>query len=296
MKKGFIYVGDDEQVEVSKKEMELMNKIKESKLSNDEVQKVLKNLKNINPQKYNTKKIDFGDKEVLFGVFSDAHMGHQDYRPDVFRKMLRDGKKQGVDFWLNAGDTIEGMSNREGHIYQLSHLGATAQFKYFQDEFKKFDKPVHSIEAQDSHGGWMHSKSNMGLDIGAELESKNENYDFIGYDEQDIKLDNGLKIRLRHPGGGTAYAISYKLQKYIESIGGGDKPNILFQGHFHKADYLFYRNIHGFDAGTLCDQTPFMKKIGTPAHVGYWIIKARQHKFKSKGVERVVSQFTPFYD
>lgn len=262
----------------------------------DETEKILKNFKQINPQKYQTKQIDFGEKEVLFGVFSDAHMGHKCYRPDVFRKMIKDGKKQGVEFYLNVGDTLEGMSGRDGHIYELTHLGASEQMNYFKEEFKKFDRPVYSIEADSSHGGWFKSKGNTGLDIGEELEARCEHYDFLGYDEQDLNLDNGLKIRLRHPGGGTAYALSYKMQKYIESIGGGDKPNILFQGHFHKAEYIFYRNIHGFDAGTLADQTPFMKKIGTPAHVGYWIIKAKQHKFKSKGVERVTSQFIPFYD
>ena len=295
----FTFVGEkgpNKEIELSNLEIELMSSIKKAKLSPEEAGKVLKNLKQIAPKKYTTKKIDFGEKEVLFGGFSDCHMGSMDYRPDVFRKMIKDGKKQGVEFYVNSGDTIEGMSNREGHVFQLTHLGADAQFDYFKDEFKHFNKPVYSLEAQDSHGGWMHSKSNMGLDIGKELELRETNYDFIGYDEQDIKLDNGLKIRLRHPGGGTAYAISYKMQKYIESIGGGDKPNILFQGHFHKMEQLFYRNIHGFDAGCLQNQSPFMKKVGTPAHVGYWIIKARMHKIKSKGVERIISQFIPFYD
>ena len=55
----------------------------------------------------------------------------------------------------------------------------------------------------------------MGLDIGEELERANDHYKFVGFNEQDLELDNGLKIRLRHPGGGTAYAISYKMQKYV---------------------------------------------------------------------------------
>jgi len=270
--------------------------LKRQKIKPSDLERVLKNLKSINPIKYKNIKIDFPDRHVKFGVFSDAHMGHMCYRPDILRKMIKDGKRQGVEFYLNCGDTIEGMSGREGHIYELSKIGASAQLNYFSEQFKNFNKDVFSIEAQNSHGGWFKSKGNMGLDIGEELERKSKHYKFIGYDEQDILLDNGAKIRLRHPGGGTAYAISYKLQKYIEAISGGKKPHILFQGHFHKAEYLFYRNIHGFDAGTLCEQTPFMRKTNTPAHMGYWIVDINMYKQKSKGVERIAMEFVPFYE
>ena len=278
------------------KEDDLLKLINKLNLSPDEVEKVIKNFKQINPQKYQTTKIDFPDNHVKFGVFSDAHMGHSCYRPDIFRKMIKDGKRQSLEFFLNAGDTIEGMSGRDGHIYELTHLGASQQLDYFEKEFSRLDRQVYSIEAQDSHGGWFKSKGNMGLDIGEELERRCKNYKFIGYDEQDIELDNGCKIRLRHPGGGTAYAISYKIQKYVEAMSGGKKPNLLFDGHFHKAMYMFHRNVHCFESGTLQEQSPFMKKIGTPAHLGYWMVDVNMHKKKGKGVERVTSQFMPFYE
>jgi len=282
--------------ELTRTERELLAELKRRKLSPKEMSMVLTGLKGVNTQKYTPKKIDFPDRHVKFGVFSDCHLGHTCYRPDVLRKMILDGKKQGIEFWFNSGDTIEGMSGRDGHIYELDYLGATAQLEFFQNEFKRFKNTVYSIEAQNSHGGWFKSKGNVGLNIGEELEARSHHYKFIGYDEQDIVLDNGLKVRLRHPGGGTAYALSYKIQKYVEAISGGQKPNMLLQGHFHKAIYLFYRNIHCFDSGCLCDQTPFMKKIGTPAHVGYWIIDVNMYKQKKRGVERVSSQFIPFYE
>jgi hypothetical protein len=232
---------------------------------------------------------------MRFGVFADAHMGHKDYRPDVLRKMVADGKRFGIEFWLNAGDTIEGMSGREGHIYELDYIGYSAQIKFFEEEMKIFKNTVYSIEAQNSHSGWYKNKGNMGLNIGEELAKLSKHYKFIGYDEQDLEFSNGLKIRLRHPGGGTAYALSYKLQKYIESISGGQKPHLLFHGHFHKSLQVFYRNVYGFESGCICDQTPFMKKIGTPAMVGYWLIDVNMHRIKSKGPERVTATFVHFY-
>ena len=276
-------------------EQRLLKELKGKDISPEELKKLLRGLKGVE-NNYKPKKVEFSDKRVKYGVISDMHMGHKDYRPDVLDHAVANFKKEGIEFVVNTGDSIEGMSGRDGHIYELSHIGATPQMNYCVEEFKKLSPwKVYSIEATGSHGGWFGSKGNAGLDIGKELSDKIKNYEFIGYDEQDLKLDNGLKIRLRHPGGGTAYAISHKMQKYIESIGGGDKPNILHQGHFHKAMYMFYRNIHGFDDGTLQNQSPFMKKINTPAHVGYWIIEAYVDK-KKGGVERIKSEFTPFYD
>lgn len=278
-------------------EQRFLEELRKKKIHPREVSKLVDKLRTVNRNKYYPAAIDFPDNHVKFGVFADAHMGHKCYRPDIFEKMIKDGKRQGVEFYLNAGDTIEGMSGRDGHIYELDHIGATDQMDYFKEEFRKVrGKPVYSIEADSSHGGWFKSKGNMGLDIGPELSKRAKNYKFIGYDQQDVELDNGLKIRLRHPGGGTAYAISYKLQKYIESISGGKKPHMLFHGHFHKSMHMFYRNVHGFESGTLCEQTPFMQKIGTPAHLGYWMMDVNMNKDKEKGIERVKAEFVPFYE
>ena len=56
---------------------------------------------------------------------------------------------------------------------------------------------------------------------------------------------------------------------------------------------MFYRNVHFFDAGTLEAQTKFMKKIGTPAMMGYWLMDVRGGK---NGVEAITPTFVPFYE
>ena len=278
---------------VTSEEQQIVDYLKSKGMSLDYVKKTIASLEKGN--KYPKEKdIPISKEHVKFGVISDLHIGHKDYRGDVLRHAAKYFKQEGIDFIVNVGDTIEGMSGRDGHIYELNAIGAKAQLDLFEKEFKVLKNwDVYSIEADASHGGWFSSKNNMGLDVGQEMSLRAPNYKFLGYDEKDLKLSNGLKIRLRHPGGGTAYALSYKLQKYVDGISGGQKPDILLQGHFHKAEYLFYRNIHCFDAGTLQNQSPFMKKIGTPAHIGYWIIDAYVNK---KGVERIKTEFIPFFE
>ena len=53
---------------------------------------------------------------------------------------------------------------------------------------------------------------------------------------QKIMLTPNCRMDLFHPLDGSSYAVSYSGQKYMDSITGGDKPNILFVGHHHKSN------------------------------------------------------------
>jgi len=100
-------------------------------------------------------------------------------------------------------------------------------------------------------------------------------------------------LRLWHPTLGTAYAISYQSQRYIESLPGGSKPNILAIGHFHKAEYLFYRNIHAIQTACTEFQTRFMASKKIAAMMGFWIIEA---EINGDGIVNIVPKFYPDYE
>lgn len=90
------------------------------------------------------------------------------------------------------------------------------------------------------------------------------------------------KIRLTHPSGGTAYALSYRGQKMAEQIQSGKKPDILVIGHFHRMVYFFYRNIHILEPGTFQSQTEYqMRKAINPA-IGGWICEIKEGKGKDR--------------
>jgi len=201
-------------------EEQVFDEIKRLGLSPTEAKKVLGQLQGTNPRKYHGKKINGNSKTSRFGVLSDQHMGHHNYRGDVLRDAANYWSKSGIDFILFPGDTIEGMSNRDGHIYELDYIGVSAQMDFFGKEMEQLkDWNVYAIEAQDSHGGWAHNKANQGLNIGEELERRADNYHFLGYDEQDLMVDN-IALRLRHPGGGTAYALCFDDKTEILSENG----------------------------------------------------------------------------
>ena len=278
------------------KEMKELKKLAEMGLSINELKKFHKKLRQPQQERYKTHKIkvDPNVRKVKIGAFSDAHIGHKNYRADILEYAAHTFEKENVDMILNAGDTLEGTHTiRQGHIWELSEIGWSNQRERMVREFEKFHIPVQSIEASNSHTGWYHTHGNLGVDAGKELDDASDNYEFLGWDEADIVFNN-LVIRLRHPGGGTAYALSYKGQKYLNSISGGQKPHIVLTGHFHKALYMFYRNVHYFDLGTLQDQSDFMRKVGTPAHLGFWVISI---EFTNTGwIQKIIPTLYPFYE
>ena len=272
----------------------ILKYLDKSGLSLDDLKKINKQKGRSEPNLYSSIKLPFNAKRLKYGVVSDTHMGHKNYRPDILTHAAKYMKKQGCEFMLLPGDILEGMSGREGHIYELDKIGATAQLNYAVEQLSQIDMPIYAITATNSHDGWFSNKSNMGFEVGPELERRIKNFHFIGYDEADLVLDNGLKLRMLHPGGGTAYAISYKGQKYLNAVSGGEKPNVMHCGHYHKMIYMNYRNVHYFEAGTLESQTVFMKKMGTPAMLGYTLIDLVYNK-KKKEVERIRPEFVTYY-
>ena len=238
-----------------------------------------------------TKHVPLRGDTVRYTSLGDTHMGHKNYRGDVWNDALQRSADFGSDFIVHAGDVTEGMSGREGHIYELDRLGVSEQTDFAVEEWNKSELPIYFITATNSHDGWSNNKGNQGYDLGPDLARRVELADFCGHDEADLELDNGLVIRLMHPGDGTAYAVSYKGQKYLNACPPEDRPDIIHCGHYHKSLHMFYQGVHYFENGCLEDQTIFMKKKQTPAFVGYWLVEATPKKGDFPDVK---AEFVPF--
>jgi hypothetical protein len=219
-------------------------------------------------------------------------MGEKHFHEDLWRAMLRHFRHENIKNVYCVGDNLEGMSGRPGHIYELAHIGATAQLDYATRMFHLAqDLQFYIIDG--NHDQWFKEKGNIGLVAGAELAKANPNVHFLGEWEAHIQLADNVDMLMFHANDGTAYADSYKLQKLIESLEGGKKPAIILSGHYHKQIAIFRRNVFGFECGTLCGQTRFMRGKKLQAHKGFGIIEVWTG---SRGVERLKHEFVPYYD
>jgi len=135
----------------------------------------------------------------------------------------------------------------------------------------------------DDHEGWYVQRE--GIDVGAYAEHimREAGHDWInlGFMESHILLRNANSgktqtLAVVHPGGGSAYALSYTIQKIVESYEGGEKPAVGLYGHYHKMMAANVRNVWAIQTGCQQDQTPFMRKKRLEAHVGGVLVKLRQ--------------------
>ena len=78
----------------------------------------------------------------------------------------------------------------------------------------------------------------------------------------------------------------------VEAMEPDSKPSILAVGHYHKAEYFFYRNIHCFQTGCFQMQTPFTRGKGISVHLGGWIITVEVDK--NGTVKRIIPEFYLF--
>jgi predicted phosphodiesterase len=231
--------------------------------------------------------INFEGHEVTLGIMSDLHIGSKyTHTRDIFTA-YKEFEKAGVDYIMMPGDITEGMSNRPGHIYELSDIGYHEQKKKAIVLMNEAPCPIYAIDG--NHDRWF-IKSN-GAKIVSDIADAVEHFHFCGHDNATLRIRD-CKIMLWHGEDGASYASSYRPQKIIESIAGGKKPNVILAGHDHKALYLFDRNIHFISSGTMQGQTAWMRGKRLVAYVGFWIVKI---VIDQGEVKKITPTWYPFY-
>lgn len=228
------------------------------------------------------------------GIIADLHIGSLYENNSAFTSFMNICESESVDAILCAGDILDGHNIYKGQEYEQYARGFAAQLKAFDNKVPKTKTNVYFITG--NHDGSF--KKAAGINVGEELTKIRPNWIFCGEDYANVDLATSsgeiYKVQLVHPSGGTAYAISYKTQKIIEAYSGGEKPNCMITGHFHKSEFLpNYRNVQGIQAGTFQRQTPFMQSKALAAHMGGWILEVLFNEDRT--INRFKAEFVVFY-
>lgn len=190
-------------------------------------------------------------------LISDTHLASRYDRLDILRYLYDKADKLGVNYVLHAGDLTDGRSQREEQLYQLREISYTGQRDYVIDKYPKGDIPTYIIAG--NHDLWWVKRN--GADIVKDICNQREDLIYLGSDCEDLKIGK-LRIRMYHGKGGSAYAKSYKMQKYLDTINPDEIPHILQTGHIHQAFYMKQGNTHCFQTSCLQDLTPFERSMG----------------------------------
>lgn len=222
------------------------------------------------------------DGTYLFGFCGDQHLCSKYSRLDVLNDLYDHFAEAGVDRVFNAGNWIDGEARFNKH--DLLVHGMDAQVEYLAEHYPQRPGIVTYSVAGDDHEGWY--AQTMGVDIGRYAERimrerGRTDWKNLGYMEAFTSLvhakhKSASTLLLAHPGGGSAYAVSYTSQKAVEAFEGGEKPAVAIYGHYHKLWFGNLRNVWVCQSGTSQDQTPFMRKKRLEAHVGGGIMRLVQ--------------------
>ena len=198
-------------------------------------------------------------------LISDTHLGSKYDRLDILRYLYAKAEERGIQHVLHSGDFTDGRSNRPEQVYELKEPSFEGQVNYCVEKYPTFSGKTYVI--QGNHDDWWYKSA--GSEIVKSIADKREDIVYLGPDVADLKIGK-LKIRLFHGSGGCAYAKSYKLQKYLDSIPLAERPDILQTGHIHQSFYMKQDKTHCFQTSCLEDQTPYTRSLGLPNDKSVW--------------------------
>ena len=231
-----------------------------------------------------------GTTILKFAIIGDTQLGSKYAQISHLKNFYELCALEGIKDVYHTGDVTDGLKMRSGHEYELYKTSADDMVQDVIENYPRIEGiTTHFITG--NHDASIYKQ--VGYDIGNTISEKRPDMKYLGRDCALIFLTPNCKLELRHPWDGTAYALSYKPQKMIEAMESDSKPNILAIGHYHKAEYMFYRNVHCLQTGCFQGQTPYTRGKGISVHMGGWIVTI--HVDKNGTITRFGSEFIPYY-
>lgn len=210
-------------------------------------------------------KVDSCSTHIPLLLISDTHLCSKYDRLDILRYLYEKAQDRGIRHILHSGDFTDGRSNRPEHIYELREISYEGQVDYCVEKYPKFDGRTYVISG--NHDDWWYKST--GSEIVKAIANRRDDIVYLGSDVADLSIGK-LKIRLFHGKGGLAYAKSYKVQKYLDSIPLDERPDILQTGHIHQSFYMKQDGTHCFQTSCLEDLTPFARSMGMSNDKSVW--------------------------
>lgn len=211
-------------------------------------------------------------KKISQVWLSDSHLCNEAQQLHLLNRIYKEAADKGISTILHFGDVLDGdYHNRPEHQYALFRLGASRQLDYITNYYPKVEG-IDTYFITGTHDQ-THCK-NGGVFIGNAIEEKRPDLHFLGDDKGIYKPEESPKTReeMFHPGGGCSSSLSYKMQKYIDKMEPGNKPNIIGSGHFHQSHMMAYRNVIAFLVPCLTAKTNFAIRQGLENTMGAYFI------------------------
>lgn len=221
-------------------------------------------------------------------LISDTHLASKYDRLDILKYLYAKADEKGIKHILHSGDFTDGRSTRPEQVYELREPSYEGQVDYCVEKYPRFDGKTYVI--QGNHDDWWYKSA--GSEIVKSIAKQRDDIVYLGADVADMRIGN-LKVRMFHGKGGGAYAKSYSVQKYLDTIPMEERPDILQTGHTHQSFYMKQDNTHCFQTACLEDLTPFCRAMGFANDKSVWWVDI---DFDDKGNVHSISPTLETFD
>ena len=229
------------------------------------------------------------NKIIKFGVCSDPHLLSKHQQLTLLRQFYAYAKKSGCTFMLNSGDISEGNGRHyPGQIQELFLHTFSEQKEYIIKNYPN-DIPTYLISGDHDLDFY---KLGAG-DLMEEVCKEREDLSYLGQHAAYLNITPKINVYLVHPSGGSAYALSHKPQKFIESFSAPETPSIMIVGHYHRAGFFSYKGVYTFLAGCFQGQTNYMTRKALSPAIGGWIVTI--HLGLNGKIAKILPEWVPFY-
>jgi predicted phosphodiesterase len=212
----------------------------------------------------------FDHFSFMFGVLSDSHLGSKKERLDALHFAYDVLQAEGVEQVYHCGDITEGAGVYRGQELEVHKYGQEEQIQYTIDEYPKREgMTTHFITG--NHDLRIYEMG--GADPGVQIARQRDDMNYLGQAYARLRFPQGARVDLLHPGGGVAYALSYKSQRYINNLAPMDVPEMMFWGHYHTSFYMHYRDVHFLQAGCFKDAGIWERRLGLNPDVAGWLVQ-----------------------
>lgn len=231
----------------------------------------------------NVEKVErISNKHIIFGVASDIHFGSTHCQITALNKFSEHCKSRGVKHIFCPGDIVSGYKVYPGHEHDV----------YAYTSKEQEDSVICNLPTGfdwymlgGNHDYSFISKGG-GHNVIRAIANERKDVHYVGFDDADIPILDGVELKMVHPSGGVAYARSYKIQKYAEQLAfseltdmvNGIKPSpsvrFLLMGHLHIQMQMMMGPIFSMLCGTFEGQTNYLQRKGLVPNIGGYIIEA----------------------
>jgi UDP-2,3-diacylglucosamine pyrophosphatase LpxH len=205
------------------------------------------------------------------GLVSDTHLCSHKQQLTHLKDFYKKCADNGVKKIYHSGDVFAGDGKvYRGQEFEIFIAGFDSAIEYGAEHYPS-EPGITTYFITGNHDLSWYQRG--GADIGHALADMRKDMVYLGQAGAYINLTDDVKLYLHHPMGGKNYALSYKIQKFIENLTPEERPRILASGHLHSKLYIDYLDVKCFMVPCFEAQNTFLKRLGLHPAIGGWILE-----------------------